>query len=148
MPAADWLALLMQENIDLFDIVPGLCPDLEERLMPLVFEEKIPLTDIRRASLDVISAVTGRPYWFAMRLIKTVSVSWEVVGGELALRGVDAERLSISAWLDAVLLICLKHLESAKVTLFMSQLEAPPVDEMENVPEMEMSADAFLALGR
>jgi hypothetical protein len=83
-----------------------------------------------------------------MRLIKTAMVSWEIVGGELAFRGVDAERLSVSAWLDAVLLICLRALDSTKVTMFMSQLEVPPAEELENSSpaDMEMSADAFLAL--
>lgn len=138
----------MQDHVDLFDIVPGMCPGFEEILMPVLLEEQVSLADVRRAALDVVSAVTGRPWWFATRLIKTAAVSWELVGGELALRSVDAERISLSAWLDAVLLICLKQMESTKVTLFMSQLEAPPVEEMENVEDMEMSPDAFLALGR
>jgi hypothetical protein len=139
----------MNDTVDLFDIVPGLCGDeFEHKLFESMLSEAFDLRDVKRAALDTISSVTGRPWWFAMRLIKTAMVSWEIVGGELAFRGVDAERLSVSAWLDAVLLICLRALDSTKVTMFMSQLEVPPAEELENSSpaDMEMSADAFLAL--
>lgn len=148
MSAAEWLTYLMHDVVDLFDIVPGLCGDEFERM---VFEQMmdgvITKEDLRRVALDTLSAVTGRPWWFSMRLIKSTQMSWEIIGGELAFRGVDASRLSIAGWLDAVLLICLRNMESAKVTMFMSQLEAPPQEEMANVEDMEMSADTFLALG-
>lgn len=139
----------MPERIDLFDIVPGLCgSDMELDVVDGMLNGTLELDAIRRAALDVVSAVSGRPWWFSLRLIKTAVMSWEMIGGELMFRGVDATRLSLSGWLDAVLYLCLRNMEQAKVTMFMSQLEAPPPEELESMPEMEMSADAFLALGR
>lgn len=146
-PAADWLSILMLENVDLFDIVPGMCGDVfEDRVTTMLMDGVIELSQVRRAALDVVSCVTGRPWWFSMRLIKTAVASWEVVGGELAFRGVDAERLSLSAWLDAVYLICLRSMESSKITMFMSQLEIAPPEEKPDDDEMVMSADTFMAL--
>lgn len=147
-PAADWLVILMQDDIDLFDVVPGMCgPTFEEQVTDSLLLGRIELSQIRRAALDVISSVTGRPWWFSMRLIKTAVASWEVIGGELAIRGVDAERLSISAWLDASLLICLRSIESNKITMFMSQLEiAPPEEGADQEESMTMSADTFMSL--
>ena len=147
-PAADWLVILMQDDIDLFDVVPGMCgPTFEDQVTDNLLLGRIELSQIRRAALDVISSVTGRPWWFSMRLIKTAVASWEVIGGELAIRGVDAERLSISAWLDASLLICLRSIESNKITMFMSQLEiAPPEEGADQEENMTMSADTFMSL--
>lgn len=147
-PAADWLVILMQDDIDLFDVVPGMCgPTFEDQVTDNLLLGRIELSQIRRAALDVISSVTGRPWWFSMRLIKTAVASWEVIGGELAIRGVDAERLSISAWLDASLLICLRSIESNKITMFMSQLEiAPPEEGADQEESMTMSADTFMSL--
>ena len=139
----------MQDDIDLFDVVPAMCgPAFEDQVTHHLLLGQIELPQIRRAALDVISSVTGRPWWFSMRLIKTVAASWEVIGGEIAMRGVDAERLSISAWLDASFLICLRSLESNKITMFVSQLEiAPPEEAAGQEENMFMSADTFMALG-
>ena len=139
----------MQDDIDLFDVVPGMCGSaFEDQVTDYLLSGRIELSQIRRAALDVISSVTGRPWWFSMRLIRTVMASWEVVGGEIAIRGVDAERLSISAWLDASFLICLRSLESNKITMFVSQLEvAPPEEAASQEENMFMSADSFMALG-
>lgn len=138
----------MQENVDLFDIIPGMCGSaFEDKVTDYLLDGRIDFTQIRRASLDVVSSVTGRPWWFSMRLIKTIVASWEVIGGEIAMRGIDAERLSVSAWLDAALLICLRSLESNKITMFMSQLEiAPPEEAADQEESMTMSADTFMAL--
>jgi hypothetical protein len=141
----------MAEPLDLFDIVPGMCgPYFESDVVHRMLDGLSEVQDIRRAGLDVISNVTGRPWWFSMRLIKTVMVSWEIVGGELAMRGIDAQRMSIAAWLDAVYYICIKNIEHSKLQMFMSQLEVPPPEELpfiEDSAEMEMSTDEFLALG-
>jgi hypothetical protein len=147
--AADWLAVLMADPLDLFDVIPGLCgEDLEHELSLGLLSGTYELKQVRRAALDTISAVTGRPWWFAMRLIKTAIASWEVVGGEVAMRGVDATKMSVSAWLDAVYYICLRGLESSKAQMFMSQLEVPPPEEMPEDPveTMEVSADEFFRL--
>lgn len=140
----------MSDRIDLYDIVPRMCgPAFEDEIIEALLAEKIEVADLKRASLNVLSSVSGRPWWFTLRLIKTAVASWEIVGGELAFRGVDADKLSISAWLDAVLLICIRGLESAKVTMFMSQLEIPPPEELEDGEESEemmISADQFLTM--
>lgn len=138
----------MVEPLDLFNIFPGMCsPETEHLVTKMLLAEQITARQIKRTSLDIISTVCARPWWFSMRLIKTAVASWEVVGGELAVRGVDAEKLSVSAWLDAVLYLCLRTLDGAKMTSFMTQLEAPPPEEVVESPVlMEMTTDEFLAL--
>jgi hypothetical protein len=145
LPASAWLQVLMVDGVDLWDIVPGMCPEIEDELTSAVLDGFIPPDALRETCLDTIEMVSGRSWWFTTRLIATVAKSWEVVGGELAFRNVDASRISLGAWLDAALAVCLRALEPDKITMFMSQLDAPPFEA--KVPEPEMDRAAFLAMG-
>ena len=137
----------MVNELDLWDVVPGLCPELDGPLTKMLLDEEITAEELRQIVLDVIQNVAGRRWWFAMRLIGTIRQSWEVIGGELALAGVRAHEVPLGAWLDAGLLVCIKGMEPDKVTMFMSQLEVPPPDIRVELEEMVMSPSEFAAIG-
>jgi hypothetical protein len=145
LPAADWLVVLMATDLGIWDIVPGMCPDLEDDLDEALIQGDVNVSDIRDIALEVIATVSSRPWWFTLRLIAVVTASWETIGGDLVLHGVDATKVSLGAWLDAALLLCLRAMDPKDVTMFMSQLEAAPAGE--EVAELEMDRHAFLALG-
>lgn len=147
LSAASWLAVLMTEDVDLWDVVPGLCPELNGPLTKMLLNEDVDPDDIRKVALDVIETASGRRWWVAVRLVSIVRQSWEVVGGEMTLQGIRPAEIPFGAWLDAALLICVKGLEADKVTMFTSQLEAPPPDSGIKVQEMTMSPSEFMALG-
>jgi hypothetical protein len=82
-----------------------------------------------------------------MRLVDLARRSWDAIGGEMLSRGVDAGALSLSGWLDILLITVLRNMEQKDITLFNMRLEAPPEGEQPEPEELEMSRSAFMALG-
>lgn len=145
LPACEWLALLMTDGLDVGDFFWSLSPDLSEALDDALYAERLSFDDYLDLIFGVLDQVCGRRWHIALRLIGSARASWDVVGAELVYRHVDAAVISLSAWLDVVLLIMLKSMEEKDVAMFTAKLEAPPpgVDPMD---EMEMPADDFAAL--
>jgi len=142
--AADWLAVLMVEPLDLDDVVLAMAVDGEE----LLFDETLG-EEVYEACLEVLSTVCGRPWWQAMRLISVATANWNTVGGEMLYRGILPDNLSLSAWLDVLLLTIIKLLDPKDVTMFTLQLEKVPAEVIDvEVEEMEMDRNQFLSMGR
>lgn len=142
MPAADWLAVLAHRPIDLEDVFPGLSPGGYELVDELLFSGVLSLEDLYQVVLDVITTVTGRPWWIAMRLIEGALLNWGLIGSRLVLAGIDADKISLSAWLDAVYMIIVEGTPEDQLTMFFSKLEFPPPG-FEPKEEITMDADAF-----
>lgn len=150
LPARDWLAVLMVEDFDPADVFPDLAGDLDDEIAELILAGTIDLDDLDDAAFDVISAVSGRPWWIALRLIATARASWAVLGPMMIMR-VDAGAVSLSAWLDVLLMTIMESIDRDKAEMFVLQLEAPPPDDgspigPEAAPEPEMTAAAFMAM--
>jgi hypothetical protein len=143
MPAADWLAVLAARPIELEDIFPALAPGGAELVDELLYSDNLTLEELYRVVLDVISTVTGRPWWISMRLINDAMLNWGLVGSKLVLGGVDSAKVSLGAWLDAVFMIIIEGTPEDKLTMFFSKLEFPPPG-FEPIAEITMDADAFL----
>lgn len=145
LPAVDWLAILMAENPDLDNIFPGL---LDQEEQDIVTEAMLDghLEETFSVCLDIITAVSGRPWYIAMRLIDVARNSWQVLGAEMLLKGVDAERLSLSGWLDILLLTIMNNIDPKEATMFTMRLEAPPADIEVEQPEPEMTASSFMSM--
>ena len=145
LPAADWLTILMTENPDLDDIFPGL---LDEEDQDIVTEAMLDgaLEETFSVCLDIITAVSGRPWYIAMRLIEVARNSWQVLGAEMLLKKVNAEELSLSGWLDVLLLLIMRNIDPKEATMFTMRLEAPPADVEVEQPELEMSVGSFMSM--
>lgn len=74
-----------------------------------------------------------------MRLIYSIVANWGLLGSELTLAGVDAAKLSLGAWLDAVYMLIIKATPEDQLTMFFSKLEYPPPGYEPEVPAMELS---------
>lgn len=138
----------MTREPDLWDIIPGMCTEadqLEDQLTEAMLDDRIDFQQISDLCTQTLELASGRPWWITIRLVSTAMRSWEVVGGELAFRRIDATRIPFGAWLDAVLLICIRGMPSEKITMFMSQLEIAPKGI--EIPELEMDMNDFMALG-
>lgn len=146
MPAADWLAVLMTPGLDSGDVFPGMLEEedrsyVEDRLHAGFLD----VEEFLRLGLEIISTVSGRPWWVSLRLIATASQSWDALGGELV--NFDAERLSLAGWLDALFMLIVRNIDDEKRTMFLMKLELPPQGWGEEEPKsLEMSADAFMAM--
>ena len=137
MPATDWLLILMADAIDPDDVFPGLLSeDDREFVEDLLLAETITVQDLYDTCLDIISEVSARQWWIAMRLVYIARDSWDNLGAEMILTGIDADRISLAAWLDALTALMLKLMEPSKITMFTMQLEAPPVGEEESPEEL------------
>lgn len=146
LPAAAWLQLLMAPDPDFWDIIPGLLPpEVDDALTEAMLDDKITFQEIFDLCTQTIEVAAGRPWWLTIKLVIIAKKSWEVVGGELAYRRIDPQVIPFGAWLDAVLLICVKGLSADKVTMFLSQLEMPPKGI--EAPEIEMEMSEFMAMG-
>lgn len=147
LPAADWLSILMVESPELDEIFPGLLPDDDVDLVEdLLAGRELTLDEYEDIILSVIETVSARPWWVTIKLIETARTSWDLLGGELTLRGVDATQVSLSSWLDALLLTVIKNMDSKEVTMWCMKLEAPPPDAKVDESEMEMDPSHFMAM--
>lgn len=145
MPAADWLAYLMQPMPDVDGLVLDLLGDGEA----LLYDEKVTVEELYETVLDLISTVCARPWWVALRQINVARTSWHVLGPKL-LERVDFERVSIAAFLDVLLVVTLESMEPKDTAMFVLRLEAPPPevakDTVAPIDSMEMDRAAFLSL--
>lgn len=141
MPAADWLATLMQPDLDMDTVISELIPELDE----LLLEVDLPLEEVYRTCLEIIDTVSARPWWIALRLVSITRDSWSIISSDLL--KIDANKVSLSAWLDHVLLILLNHMKPEETAMFTMKLELPPEGEETKQEDIEMSADVFLRMG-
>lgn len=147
LPAADWLAVLMANEVDPDDIFPGLLdPSDVETFEDALYAGEFDLNEYNRTFFEIIETVTARPWWVALRLISVIKDEWAVIGADM-LAKVDASALSLSGWLDVALVAILAHIEPESATMFTLQLEMPPPEEVAKVAEeLEMSPSEFMAL--
>ena len=145
MPAADWLAYLLQEVPD----VDGMILDLLQESEGLLYAGKITVEDQYEAVLELISTVCARPWWIAMRQVNVAFNSWHVLGPKL-LERIDLERVSIAAFLDVLLAVTLESMDPKDTAMFVLKLEAPPpelgVEQPLPIDSMEMNRGAFLSM--
>jgi len=142
--AADWLSVLMPSPVDLDEIIMTMVTNGES----LLFDESVG-GELENVMLDVISLVSGRPWWQTLRMIAVAVNNWNVLGGEMLYRGIIPDQVSLSQWLDVLLLVTIRSMDPKDVTMFTLQLENPPVEVVDSVAEeMEMSRDQFLSMAR
>lgn len=140
MVAADWLDVLMVEAMSLDDVFPGMLdPDERELVEDALMQGALDLDAMYEMSLETIALTAARPWWVALRLIEVARTHWDVIGAELILKGVRADQLSLSAWLDATMLTLLRNMEQSKITMFLAQLENPPKTVKAQEPEMSQA---------
>lgn len=145
MPAVDWLSVFMLESFGPEDVLPGLLMDTEQdQVEQFLHSGVLGVRELWELGLEVISQVTGRPWYVALRLVLVAKDAWDAIGGEMAAVRSDA---SIAAWLDILFTHLVRNIEDSKRTMFLMKLELVPEGwGKEPEKQMEMSADAFLAM--
>lgn len=149
MPAAEWLSILMSDDLDLSDVFPGLLNQVDmEAVEDIILDGYLGMEDLEEIIFGVIETASARHWWVALRLIETARTEWDVLGAELGLRGVDPTHISLSHWLDILLLVTIRSMDPKDVQMFCMRLEAPPLSAQVEESEMEMSESAFMAMAR
>lgn len=149
-PASDWFVAILDEDTPL-PLIPGLMEgDAEERITDLLLDGAINAEDIVRRSRELLTEAAGRPWWEADRLIRSAGASWHIIGGELTRLGVDLDRVSLAAALNAIYVICVRTMDEKERNRFDIDLRVPPIG-VEGVTTEEMydqraAEEAFMAL--
>lgn len=120
-PAAVWLLPIL--NGSWTDIVPGLLDDPGD-LADLILDGTVTYEQVRDAARDALAAAAGMKWWIAAQLAHAVAGSW--VAAELALHGVDPDRVSLGAWLAAAHRTATREMDKADRARFEFDLERPP----------------------
>lgn len=129
LPAADWLAILLPENISLWAIVPELLePDATEHFEDLIVSGAFGHADWEQLCWELVAIAAGRPWWTALYLLGNAKhhSHVEIVKGQLALHAVDATRISLASWLDAVYGIFTRNMAPPDRQKFDIALNRPP----------------------
>ena len=147
--AVAWLQHLLTEDLNPEAVFPGLCePEEEIAVLEHVITAGVTPKQMEQAFFDTLEAVTGRRWWVALRLLRSVRDSWDRVGGVLALHGITGRDVSVAFWLDAayaVILDALKEGDVANVGKFTSQLVSPPPGHAKAAFNEKKARQAFKA---
>lgn len=124
LPAVHWLQAILEGSH--FDVVPGLLrdedgADIDDQLIAGTLDHE----EIRAAARAAITAASGMKWWTAQRLAYASLSTW--VGGELLLRGVDPERVSLGGYLAAAYRAVTRTADEKQRLRIDSDLERPPL---------------------
>lgn len=98
-PAIRWVIPIVDD--DWFAIVPGMVDSMDWTIDDSIDDGKITYEDCVRAARDAVGAAAGVPWWSAVRLIQSVMSAPDVIG-ELMICGIDAQTVSLGAFVQSV----------------------------------------------
>lgn len=148
LPAADWIEAIVSSEGG--SIVPGLMDEATKRDVWACFlRGEIQREELEEAWRDALAAATGHKWWSVTRLFlgATEPGTWPILHGDLLVRGVDLERVSVGAAYNAIYRIglegCKDEAERAKFQFDIAQ-SPPGVETAESYDKSEAAAN-FLA---
>ncbi len=149
-PAADWFLAILDEDTPL-PLIPGMMGvGAEERITDLLLDEKTTVEEIAVRSRELLTAAAGRPWWEADRLIRSSGEAWHIIGGELTRLGVDLDKVSLAAALNAIYVICVRTMDEKERNKFDIDLRLPPIGTpgvtTEEMYDQRAAESAFAAL--
>lgn len=132
LPAVTWLDILAADQPDLLDVLPGLIDDpaCSGHLNDLLLDGTWTREDYEETVLAIIAVASGRYWWTTFRLLGAAKdpLIGDWLRGNLVLHHIDAEKLSLAAWLDALYAIMTKNMDPDRCAKFDAQLNQPPAD--------------------
>lgn len=149
MDAAGWLELLLAKEIDYEGLFPGLAgPQAVYEVNQMLLSGRADEDDLKQSILDLVEAVSGRPWWVTLRLCYSLRHNWESIGGEMARMGCQPWGSPLSWWLDAayatMIDLLLKGPKPKMAADWSKAVTMAPPSEIRKFDEAENSM-AFLA---
>lgn len=126
MPASEWVAALLDDDgitglLDLFG------ENVADDVFDMLADGTVDLGTLNEAIYDIVTVVSGRPWWFTIRLIHMAAGAWDSIGGDLAYRGIRADLMPFATWMDALLRVVMDRISPDDRTSVLARLNAPPV---------------------
>jgi hypothetical protein len=149
-PAAAWLRIFLSPDANMDHILPGMAgPGCRAHLYRALLLGTFSIDEWKQLLWGIIEVVSGRRWWQAMNLINSMKEpgNWESVFGHLLLRGIDVERVSLAAWLDATYALVTENMEKDDRIKFQLAIDTVPEDvSAEDAIDADEQERAFLAL--
>jgi hypothetical protein len=149
-PASVWLKVLLPDQVPLESILPGWTGGGARRhIFWSLARGELTHGDWNDMAMEILEQAAGRKWWQAVNLIVGMkdADNWTTIFGGLMLRGVDADTISLAAWLDAAMALCTEHMDKEERIKFRLTIDTPPVgtDPAKAIDAAEQER-AFLAL--
>jgi hypothetical protein len=149
-PAADWFLAILDEDVPL-PLIPGMMgAGAEERIADMLLDGEITAELLATRSRELLAEAAGRPWWEADRLIRSSAASWHIIGGELTRLGVDLDRVSLAAALNAIYVVCVRTMDEQERNRFDIDLRMPPIGvegvKADDLYDQRAAESAFAAL--
>lgn len=128
-PAQDWLEILLAEEPDIRDIVPGWCGyECHSHLYRSLMNGSFDGEEWGTTVLEVIEVASGRRWWQAINMINAMKLpeNWRMIFGQLVLQGLDPRQVSLGAWLDATYALCTQNMDKDDRIKFDLAIDTPP----------------------
>lgn len=154
LPALPWLKILLANDPDLTEVFPGLLAhdDEKEWVEDQLWEGTLGLDGYNSLIQEIMTVAMGRPWWFGTRIVFIARMTWDRMNGEMALAGINVEKISLGAWLDAAWNLTLKALTPQSKEdvernreLYDQITQDPGLGENQELDE-EMETEAFMGL--
>lgn len=144
--ADEWLTILLERELDLSDIIPGMVTEEEQRdLADAAWRGDISDEEIEQACFEIIKETSGRDWWWVLHLLWSAAGAWMIVYGRMVSQGVDPTRIPLGAFLDAMYLMFVQNMDKEQRSEFDRMLEQPPQGvEFEEAVDEDAEASAFL----
>lgn len=144
--ADEWLGILLREDLDLSDIIPGMLVKKDaEALAVAAWDGLIDDKEIEEVSFEIIKEVSGRDWWWTLHLLWSATGAWLVIYGRMVSQGIDPTRIPLGAFLDAMYLMCVQNMDKEQRAEFNRMLEKPPPGvEFEDAVDVDAESAAFL----
>lgn len=143
-----WLEILLPEQVSLHAIIPGLLqPDAHDHLTDLVIDGRISRQEWENLVWEVVGIAAGRDWWTALYLLGNAKHPQHIdaVRAQLAFHHIDATRISLAQWLDAIYGIFTQNMEPEGRRKFDMQLAKPPASAVKKIDRARQRA-AFMEL--
>lgn len=150
-PAATWLLILTDEQVDGGRILPGMLdPEDQEVVEDLLLSGELSISELSTAIRNVITVASGHPWWWSLGLLSVLrgEHGTAVLG---SMSRLDADRVSLANWLNALYSTLTKYMKEQDKVQLDAQLDAPPagveVDPEELIDEAAATA-TFMSMMR
>lgn len=153
LTADHWLEILLPDQVSLWGILPGLLEeqDAEEYLTDLMISGDLDRDVYEEMVWEVVGIAAGREWWTALHLLGNAKAEAHslIIRGMLALNGVDATRISLAAFLDAIYMIFVERMTEPNRQRFDLLIsKAPPgVKQAINAERQRSNFAALMASG-
>jgi hypothetical protein len=149
LPARDWLEVLLDEDLNPEEIFPGFCgTDDIIAVNQMLLDGEVTMDQMTEAIYSVLEQATGRRWWVAIRLCRTIRAGWDRIGGRLASHGVTPFDVPLAYWLDGAydaVLGLIMEADPKGLGSFTQKLTAPPPGMAKALFDRTRANEAFRA---